>query len=202
MSRIKKIVLTSILVVITTLQLSGCSSILDFDKVKSSGQMMFSYVLGEASKASLGSINFIKNTNYSGEDISNINYTEEKDSDENTIIKSGFTVKNNINLKTEIFISSDISNSSITSNVEAPVTADINDIVNCSLYVFTSEYKNFGNENTKKNEIYLNAITQAINSSGERIEIQAELEGVEQYVQVNNDTINIISNYILSKNNS
>lgn len=195
MKRIKKVILSSILAATTLGSLSGCNSVANF---KDSEKMMFGYVLSEVSKASISSINFIKDTNYSGTDISNVNYIEEKDKEDNTIMNSKFTLKENINLETNILIKRDFSNTSVITKITAPASTDLDDLVNCSLYAFTSEYKNFDNEDTENRKIYIDAITQAINSPGVKVEIPAEKD-IERYAQVNNDTIYIVANANISQ---
>lgn len=196
MSKIKKVIIVASIIATTLFTFNSC---VDVSKLSSSGKMMLSYVLEEVNKASLNSINFIKSTGYSGDDISNISYTEEKDNEDNSTIISKFTIKENINLESSIFISNDLVNTSIQVTLVAPKDTNIDDLVNCSLYAFTSYYKNFEQTETETYKNYAAIINQAIQSPGYKINIKTEEENIEHYVQVNNDYISIISQSIISE---
>ncbi|MBN1050337.1 hypothetical protein FDB37_15745 [Clostridium botulinum] len=132
-------------------------------------------VMEQAFKIQNNTFEFIKEGNYSHEDIKEI-----------TLSKDANGIKQNIKIK-EINISQTFNYKelSLQGDIIAPINASENDIVNCINLV-----KDWDGRNSN-NELYINAIKEAEKNVEQKITLNQNDKEIEFYIQVLNNTLYI-----------
>lgn len=134
-------------------------------------------------EAYFNSLDFIKTHNYSGEDITELEYVK---ADKIKTIKLVF--------KEDIVVSNSFDFNKITSEfkITAKKKSNIEDLINCANYMFNYD-------DSKDNySIFKDSINEALKNEGQKIEIPLSKSNNikrETYVQVLDDTIYIVIRY-------